>query len=84
MKVKIIRGTHTDEVLQKCYHYILATYRKEKLKMENKIISCTEAGKLLNKSKLEVRKMVEQGLLKNLGNEYRYMVSEKEVINLQK
>jgi hypothetical protein len=52
--------------------------------MENKIISCTEAGKLLNKSKLEVRTMVEQGLLKNLGNEYRYMVSEKEVINLQK
>ena len=30
MKVKIIEGPHTDEILRKCYAYILEVYRKEK------------------------------------------------------
>ncbi|MDP4085075.1 MAG: hypothetical protein Q8934_10740 [Bacillota bacterium] len=47
------------------------------------IISCTEAGKILNKSKKQVREMVEQGILANYtfsGN--RYMVSTEEVLKL--
>ncbi|WHY76054.1 hypothetical protein QNH20_18250 [Neobacillus sp. WH10] len=30
MKVTIIEGPHTKEVLQKCYDYIIELYRKEK------------------------------------------------------
>jgi DNA-binding cell septation regulator SpoVG len=34
MKVKIINGPITDEVLHKCYDYILEEYRKEKSREE--------------------------------------------------
>lgn len=29
MNVKIVKGKHTDENIQRCYHYILNVYRKE-------------------------------------------------------
>lgn len=31
MKAKIIYGPHTDEVIQKCYQYIISIYLREKL-----------------------------------------------------
>jgi hypothetical protein len=37
MKVKIIYGEHTDEAIQRCYHYILKLYRKEKQRDIQKI-----------------------------------------------
>lgn len=45
-----------------------------------KIISCTEAGNLLNTNKEAVRKLVEAGSLKNYGNKCRYMVNEIEIL----
>lgn len=48
-----------------------------------KILSCTEAGKILNLEKSQVRELVEQEKLKNYGNEYRYMVSENEVLKVK-
>jgi myo-inositol-hexaphosphate 3-phosphohydrolase len=48
-----------------------------------KIISQTEAGKLLNKSKGEVHQMILEGKLKNMGNEYRFMLDEKEVLKIK-
>jgi hypothetical protein len=41
------------------------------------IISCTEAGKILNVSKDEVKELVEQQKLNNFGSDYRYMVSKE-------
>lgn len=47
------------------------------------IISCTQAGEILNKSKEEVRQLVERQKLTNFGNDLRYMVSKEEVIKLK-
>jgi len=47
-----------------------------------KLYSCTEAGGILNKTKQEVRVLVEEGILTNYGNSHRYMISEKEVNQL--
>ncbi|WP_153801968.1 hypothetical protein [Filobacillus milosensis] len=47
-----------------------------------KLYSCTEAGEILNKTKQEVRLLVEENILTNYGNSHRYMVSEKEVNQL--
>jgi hypothetical protein len=48
------------------------------------IISCTEAGKLLESDKETVRQMVFNGELKNYGNQHRPMVSKVDVIKLKK
>jgi hypothetical protein len=61
---------------------VIKINKKEALTMN--IISCTEAGKILNKSKSEVRELVEQQKLNNFGNDYRYMVSKEEVESLKK
>ncbi len=60
-------------------------YLKEEslLKTKENILSCTEAGGILNLTKMQVRELVEQGKLTNYGNEHRYMVSEKEVQQLR-
>lgn len=49
-----------------------------------KVISCTEAGELIGKTKLEIRQLVDQKQLTNYGNEYRYMVSKEEALSLVK
>ena len=51
---------------------------------EFKEISQTEAGKILGKTKEEVHNMVLNGVLKNYGNESRFMVNEFEVKKLLK
>ncbi|WP_421379639.1 hypothetical protein ACOJQI_15935 [Bacillus salacetis] len=48
-----------------------------------KVFSCTEAGKILNTTKKDVRMLVEEGILMNYGNSYRYMVSEENVEQLK-
>lgn len=44
--------------------------------LDLKIISCTQAGGILNKSKQDVKEMVLDGTLKNFGNEHRFMVNQ--------
>jgi peroxiredoxin family protein len=61
---------------------VIKINKKETLSMN--IISCTEAGKILNISKDEVKELVEQQKLNNFGSDYRYMVSKEEVNSLKK
>ncbi len=45
MKVKIIKGPHTDENIQRCYHYILKMYRKEmQMKRDSNILPREHGG----------------------------------------
>lgn len=47
------------------------------------IISQTEAAKLLHKSKADVHQMVQDGKLKNYGNQSRFMVNKADVLNIK-
>jgi len=49
-----------------------------------KILSCTEASKLLNSTKEQVRNLVDQKRLRNYGNNFRYMVLESDVLEIKK
>lgn len=46
------------------------------------IITCTEAGKILNKSAEEVKQLIEQKILNNYGTGQDYMTSEEEIFKL--
>ena len=61
-----------------------AIYLRKNRSEENiEIISQTEAGKLLNKSKFEVHQMILAGKLKNMGNQHRFMVDKNEVLKIK-
>jgi hypothetical protein len=49
---------------------------------EIEIISCTEGGKLIGSDKQTIRDFVDEGKLKNFGNDSRYMVNKFEVLKL--
>ena len=51
-------------------------------KEQLKIISCTEAGALLNTDKETIRNLVKTGKLKNYGNESRFMVNQFDIIDI--
>jgi hypothetical protein len=49
------------------------------------LITLTEAGKLLNKTKEDMKRFVEEtGLKKYAENEYRYLLDEDEVLKYKK
>ena len=78
---------------KKAAHYMKQIEQYEEMKTalealqppkQPEIISCTEAGKLLESDKETVRQMVFNGELKNYGNQHRPMVNRIDIVNLKK